>query len=338
MARTVTNFSVWKKELDAYIEDEQANLPESAYKQIFTERSVSDLKMLETTWSGDRKMDAVSELGNAVEVDDLEGYSTTYSPQNYRNKKTFSSLMLGTDKTGKAEEMARSLATHPKYSRDLNMFSTFRRGWDTTFLLGTGKQLISTAQPRKDGGGTQYNTFTNGVQYPLEYDRVLQLQDVLISNVSNSGTLTQTGDQGRNKVIVVGPYLREDAFQIAGVNGPDLQPDTADNNKNYFRKGDRFDVLVTGWITYEAAVEAGETAVAKTASGNIWDTMWFLMDTKLCKKYFKVYTQEGYPKYSDEVKKANESLVKYAYDAYAYGVTNWLGVAGSKGDSTTFSS
>jgi hypothetical protein len=338
MAHLTTNWQTWKPEIDAYIQDEKAAQPKSVYSQLFDVRSTNRLQINDVTYSGMSKMESVGELGDAVEDESLEGYTTSYSRSYYRKSATFSAALMQTDQTGTVETLARDLARLPEYTRNLEAFSVFRRGWDTTKTYGNAKQLISVSLPRKDGGGTQYNTFSDGVQRPLTYDNALDLQDQLIALLSNSGNLMGVGDMGRNKTILCSPYLREDAFQIAGVNGPDKEPDTNENNMNFFRKGDKFDVLCTQWISYEAAVDAAETAVAKTSASNYWDSMWFIVDTTIVKRYLKFFFSEGYAKYDDEITKANEALVKYVYDSFAYGVSSPIFVVGSKGDNTTFAS
>lgn len=343
MATTTQSLQTWKKEIDAYIQDEQDNMPKSVYTQLFGVESTNRLRLHETTWAGMGPMVAVGELEDAVSDDVLEGYDTTFNQVNFRKSTTFSSNVLKTDQTSTVKKMASDIAKKPEYSRNLNLFSVLRRGWDSLKPYGDAKPLISTAHPRKDGGTAQTNTFSDGVQLPLSYDNALTLQDQLIAMVSNSGNLLAGGDQGRNKTIICSPYQREEAYQIAGVeannssNPAQGQPGTAENNMNYFVHGDKFDVLTTRWVSYEAALQAGETAVAKTATGNYWDDMWFICDTALADRYFKMFYLEGYPKFTDEITKANEALVKYAYDTYAYGVTSYLPIVGSKGDNTTYS-
>lgn len=338
MAHQTTNWQAWKPEIDAYIQDEEANQPKSAYKQIFSVNSTDRLQINDVGWAGMGPMESVGELGDAVEDESQEGYQTPYNMLNYRKYAKFSSNLMRTDQSGVTENLARDLARVPEYTRDLNLFSVLRRAFDTTLTLGSGVQLISTVVPRKDGEGTQTNTLSGGVQSPLTYDTALEAQDVLLALLSNSGNILGAGDASRNKLLIVGPYLREDAFQIAGVQGPDQEPDSAENNMNYFRKGDKFDVLVTKFISYEAAVQAGETTVSKTSTSNYWDSMWFVADVALMKRSFKLFVQEGYPYYDDEITKSNEAMLKYVYDMYAYGVSSNLVISGSKGDSSTFSS
>lgn len=337
MAHTTQKWQVWKPEIDAYITDEEDQLPMGAHEEIFTVSSTDRLSVNELTDSGFGPMQEVGEQGDAVEDEALEGYEYNYVRKNYRKKAVFTKVLMDTDQADEIEKRARDLTRSVRYSRELNIFGMLRNAWNSSITYGDGKTLVSLSHPRKDGGTSQANTFSDGVQQPLTYDNVKIAQDQMISVVSNTGNLMNVSNPGANKCIIVNPYLREAAFQIAGVEGPDMEPDTADNNSNYFRKGEKFDVLVVDWLSYEAARQAGETAVAKTSSSNFYDTMWGIVDKDMAKRYFKVYEQKGYPYYDDDVNKDNESLIKYAYDGYTFGNTAWYPIFLSKGDSSTFS-
>lgn len=337
MAQTVADWGTWKKEVDAYIADEQETLPAGSYTEIFDVQQTSDLVMTETTWSGLQPMVEVSEMGNAVEDENQEGFTTKYARRIFRKKVVFSKVLWDTDRTDTIKKQARGLPYTARYSRQLNVWSDFRRAWDPSRLHGDGKTLVSLSHPRKDGGPVQANTFLDGLQRPLNYDNALLLQDVMLSVVSNSGNLMSVSAEGRNKTIIVPPTLREKAFQIAGVDGTDYVPDSAERNANYFRKGDRFDVLVVDFLKYEAARQAGEVTGAKSSSANFYDSMWGIVDTAMAKDYFKVYEGAGYPSFANEINRNNESLNYFGYDHYTFGNTAWYPVALSKGDGSTFS-
>jgi len=337
MAETVGQWQTWKPEIDAYIKDEEDLLPIGVYTSIFKERVTGRLQFNEVTRAGLNPMEEVGELGNAVEDEQLEGYKYSYERKIYRKQTVFSKLLWDTDQTDTVEEMARDLPRAARYSRELNIWGMFRNAWNPLIVYGDSKPFVSPSHPRKDQGPAQANTFPDGVQRPLTYNNALDLQDQMISVVSNQGNLMNVSSPGKNKCIIVGPYLREEAFQIAGVEGPDGKPGTDVNDENYFRKGDKFDVLVVDWLSYEAAVQAGETTVAKTSSSNYWDTMWGIIDVDMCKRYFKVYSGPGYPNYDDEINKRNESLIKFAYDHYTWGNTAWYPAALSKGDNSVYS-
>lgn len=329
--------STWKPEIDAYIQDEAGKEPKSLYKQMFDVKNTNRLQITDVDYAGFSPMMPVADLGDAVEDNAVEGYKNLYQPQAFRKSVTFSSDLLETDLTGEVEKMARSLPKSVEYSRDLTIFSSWRRAFDTLLTYGDGKPLASIAHPTK-AGYTNANTYADGVQRALTYDNVLALQDVLIATTSNAGNIMNLGTMGKNKVIWCSPYLREKAFQIAGIGVSGEKPGTTDRETNYFVKGDKFDVLVNPWISYEAARQAGEVgAVTKSSASNYWDTMWGILDLDVYKQFAKVYVRTGYAMYADETTKSNQAYVKYAYDKYAFGFSAPYGFTVSKGDSTTVS-
>lgn len=334
---TVQDWQIWKPEINAYIDAELEVSPKSYYEQIFKVEPTNRLQLPELDKGGYNPMEQVSESGDALEDDAIEGYKFVYQTTHYRKFTRFSSDVMQTDQKSQVKELAKNFAQLPQTSRDLRIFSSVRRAFDAGLTYGDAKPLISLSHPRKDGGAAQGNTYSDGKQLALSYDNALKLQDVLLATVSQSGNLLNVGGMGRNKVLFGSQYQREKLFQIAGVQTSGEKPGTTDRETNYFTKGDRFDVLILPWISYEAAVRAGETTLAKTDSGNYWDKMWGVLDIDLVKKFSKVYTREGYWKFDEELDKNNESMKKFVYDAYGFGFTSWMGWAISKGDNSTYS-
>ena len=75
-----------------------------------------------------------------------------------------------------------------------------------------------------------------------------------------------SGSMEKNKVLFGSEFIREEMYQIAGVDGPHYRPGTDENDANYFIMGDRFDVMVIPWLNFEIAKQAGETAgITKTS-------------------------------------------------------------------------
>jgi len=333
---TTQNWQTWKPEIDAYIQDETDQMPDSLYSKVFTVKGVDRLQISELDYGTFSPMLEVPELGDAIADNAVEGFRYNYQRRSYRKSATFSSDLMETDQSGQVESMARSFANVIEYSRNLYAFGMFRNSFNASYLFGDGLTLASTKHIIKNGLGTQANTFADGIQKPLTYDNALKLQDVMLGNVSQAGNLMSVGAVGRNKVIWCTPFNREQAFQIAGANASKENPTTANRSANYFVQGDKFDVLVIPWVQYEIARQAGETAVAKTSASNFYDSMWGIMDMELVKRFFKMFYASGYAKYDEEITKANQALVKYAYDKYAFGATAWYGFTASKGDNSTY--
>ncbi|MFQ5493575.1 MAG: hypothetical protein ACE5DX_05455 [Candidatus Dojkabacteria bacterium] len=337
MPNTTTNWDLWNKRIDSFIEDEEGQRPEPVLQKLFnTDEKADNIEYQEQGYSSFGPMVAVGESGDAEEDDPLQGYLSVYQLEEYRKRTKFSSTLIETGRDTKVENLARDMPRLTQYSRDLYSMSMFRQAFDTTRTWGDGKPLVSTAHPRKDLAGTQRNTFLDGIQLPMSYEAVEALSTVQDDIVSNSGNLMSVGLQGRNKILLCGTKNKRKAFDIAGVQTSDERPDTADRATNFFKRGDNYDVLVTKFISWNAARQAGETTVAKTVSGNYFDDMWGIVDADLAQRYNRFMEMSEYPKFDEEVNKNNQDLHKFAYDKYMYGNSGFFSVAMSKGDSTTY--
>lgn len=338
MALTTGVFEVWKPEIYSWIQDEQNEHKFNLYESLFSLETTNRLQIPEVTYAGLPPMSEVGELGDAVDAESIQGYKTNYNVKVYRQKQVFSRLIMNTDQSNVVERLSRDIVQSQKRSRELYVWSVLRNAFNSTVTYGDGVPLVSLSHPRKDGGTAQANTFADGVQKALNYENALELQDQLIAIVANNGNLMVAGSPGRKKILFGSEYLREKLYQIAGVDAPMYKPGTANNDKNYFAEGDKFDVLIVPYMNYEAAKLASEVgSVTKTSASNYWDTMWGIADADLAKRYFKVFEQEGYPRFQDEERYENEAMNFYGYDQYAYGVTAYYPVVMSKGDSSTYS-
>ncbi len=330
-------FQDWDVRINSYIEDEQSKILKGDYNYMFNVSTTNRLDYTDKTYAANGPLQEVGDLGDSPIDEDTDGFRTVYSRQTYRLSKGFSSNLVETDQHGEVEKRARNLPRTLEYTRDLKIFGYIRNAFTPTQLLSDGKPLASTGHLRYDGGAAQTNTFADGVQRPLTYDNALALRDVLRSTVSGSGNLLSLGASKRKACLWVARDLQEEAFQIADV-GSVLKPDTADNNRNFFVEGANFDVAVLDFVSYEAARQNGETAVAKTSNANYWDRMWGVCDVESMKQYFNVLIGVGYSNgvYDEEVVKKNQVLMKYANDKYAYGASSFLGFTASKGDGTSY--
>ncbi len=338
---TTGDFQNWSKEIESYVLDEQNNTRPSQFADIAKVVKTDDLYMIDKNAAGLPALTEVGENGNAVEAAIIEGYQYRFEIKNYREKVTMSRNLMKGDKVGLVEMMAREVVRAPLYSRDLNIMSVLRRGYDQTALGGDGKSLISLYHPRKDGGTPQANTFADGVQRTLTYDNALLLQDQGYSLVSNSGNVLNSFTTGKKKLLFGAPKWREKLYQIAGpkvAGTPRLKPGTDENDANYIEQRENFNVLVLDGLQFEYARQAGETGSNTKTSGNFWDTLWGIIDVEQAKKAFKVFIANGYPYDHTETNWDNESITKFMYDAYMYGFNDWKWILMSKADGTTFAS
>lgn len=330
---------VWRKEIDNYILEGVNNRPAKVCDMLYDIQTTNQLQINDVQMAKVGYMEQVGETSEAEADEPIDGYQYVYNQARYSKKASFSSALMESDLTGnKVMQKAIDLVDSLENSRELRSLSMFRRAWDSTLTYGDAKTLISTAHPRKDGGADQSNTFADGVQKPLTYSNVEELEGQMISFVDNNGNLMNAGGKGKKKCILTSSANRVKAFQIAGVNGAINQPDTDLNNKNYYTQGDKYDVITTDWLGYEAARAAGEFSGAKTSEDNFYDSMWFLIDLDLAKKYAKMYKQQGYEtgKYFSELDNSTLVTTYFAHDKYAYGNSGFYFIVGSKGDNSTY--
>lgn len=336
MANETSNWELWKKEIDSWQQLE--GKAEPVYKKIAGVETTNRLQVIINDYSGFQLMENVGELGEAQDDSPIQGYQNLFPRQVFRKSATFSSDLFETDMHGEIGRIASLFYNIVEYSREVVFSGLFRNAWSGT-TYGDGKYAVSTAHPVKGAGYTNANTFADGVQREMTYENLGGLQNVMLSLIDHAGKYMPMGAINVNKILMVPPLLREPAFQYAGVNTSGERPDTADRATNYFRRGDKFDVLVNPYLSYEVARENGEVGtIAKTSSSNYWDTSYFILDEAMTKELCKMYVAQGYPKYDEEVIKSNQALIKYANDKYAPGFISSLCFAASKGDKSTFSS
>lgn len=336
MAQRKNDYEFYKQEIDAYIEEEADNQPEPVYEKFMSVETTSlatfDAKTI-ATYGPMVQVDP--DEGDAVTDRLTDGYRTQFPILAYRKAASFTSELFETDQLNEIERIARSMPRAVRYSREQVAAGVLRNGWNSAVTYGDGQSLFSLSHPLSNGSGVQANTFEDGVQRPLNYDNVKRLEDVLQAFTSNSGNILGTAAMGKNMVLFVTPNQREAGLQIID---PIYQPDTADNNSNYFVKGSKYDLLVIPHLRYESARQAGETgSITKGSSSNFWDTMWGIFDPEISRQYMKMYIREGYEngRFDEEVRKSNQTVSRYAYDKLAVGAIAPFGSAGSMGNSAT---
>jgi len=315
--------------IETWVKDEnESTIHKSLYSQVATVETTSKLFEDDATYSGIGYPELVGEAAASPEEDLLLGYTWRYTKRVYKKKMAVSKLLQDVDLYGvaKAEEKSRELGRVAAEGRDVNFFSIFRRAFDPEVVYGDGVPLISVQHPRKDGGAAQSNTFSDGVQDALSYTAVKELEDVMYEVFSNSGTPLNIGLNSQ-LVLMVPPYLREEALQISQADGI---PETDTHNLNYF-KGRNLDVLVNPYISWRYAVAAGETTSTDRAT---YDKRYFLLDSAMSKKMLKFKQLKNFEIKSWEDYDTDVTYAKVA-DVYAYGISGWYGITGSLGDGTT---
>ena len=329
---TATHPELTAPGVEAWMEEE-AKLYKPLYTKVFTVEGTNRLYEDDSSFAGVDFPEEVAEAAASPEDEYQLGYTWRYEQKVFKRKMAVSSLLEKTDLYGvaKASDSSKELSRKAAQGRDVQAFAPFRKALDGSTTYGDGVNLVSTAHPRKDGGATQRNTFTDGVQRALGYDAVKLLEDVLIEVYSNSGIPLDIGMNG-NLVLMVTPYNREAALQIAETDEGG-RPGEADWGVNYF-KGRNLDVLVNPYLSWRYAYKMGETS---STDRETFDQRYFLMDAAVAKKVLKFKQIQDFEVKAWEDEDTDVMYAKVA-DVYAVGISGWYGIAGSLGDNSTYSS
>lgn len=309
--------------------DEEAKKHKPMFTQVFSLDETSRLYEDDSSIAGIDYPEIVGESASSPEDEFLIGYMWRYEQKIYKRKISISKLLQQTDLYGKMKKDSKELSSKAAQGRDVRAFSVFRNAFNDNVTYGDGKPLISVAHPRKDGGTAQRNTFLDGSQRPLTYDNLKLLEDVVIEVVNNKGLPIHVGLDSK-LLLMVTPYNREVALQIAQTDGT---PGTADHSVNYF-KGRNMDVLVCPYISWRFAYKMGDTTSNEREE---WDKRYFLLDPSYSKKLLKFKAIQDFAVNAWE---DDDTDVWYAKvrDVFAVGISGWYGIAGSKGDGTTYTS
>jgi hypothetical protein len=334
------DFELAKPEIYSFIDEEKDTMiTDAQYNAIFSTEEVTRLEIPDVPYAGVGPMVAVGNTGDAVPDKPIEGFKTVTRNQTYAKVIEFSQDLWQTDQHNKVEEMSRDLPRAVAYSRNLVLTGVLRNAWNPTFLYGNGKPYASITHPLKNGSGTFANTYTDGVQRPVNYDNALKLRDEgLLSQVSDSGNILNIGTSSRKHLLIGGPSLQQKLFELADVSS-DQRPDTANRAMNWFVKGANYDVLILDFMRFEAAKQSGETGtITKGSSSDFWSTSWAVADVDILKQYLKLYVRKGYKagKYYDEVTKRNRVMNFFGEDNFGYAAVAPYGIALSKGDASTY--
>jgi hypothetical protein len=315
--------------------NEELALTKSFYGELYGVKPTSQLSKKYSSIAFADIPEETAENQGAIADDVQEGYDWEVAVKSWSKKLSLTYLLKKTDQSGlhTIEEYARDLARKAVLGRDVQtMGIPFARAFDTTKTYGDGKQMISLSHPRKDSGTAQMNTFADGVQRALDYDALILLEDEFASLVSNKGVPLDIGING-NLTLMVTPLNREVAMQITECKG---EPDVLTNNINYW-KGRSVNLIVNPYMAHVWAKKTGITAVAKTSASNYWDSMYFLMDTTWAKKMLQMDELAGINTETEYVKDTREEIAR-VWDDFGVGIKGWYGIAGSKGDVSTFAS
>lgn len=181
----------------------------------------------------------------------------------------------------------------------------FNRAFNTSYLGGDGKPLVSTTHPRADGGSSQSNASSTGI--PLNENN---LETAIMA------MRKQTDDKGmkidvRPDTLIVPVELSKTAHLIVDSN---MRSGTADNDVNPY-KG-QFKII--DWLYLDNST-----------------TQWFLIDSNLNELHFFWRVR---PEFKQDEAFDTDLAVFKGRMRFSDGWSDWRGIWGSKGDSAAYSS
>lgn len=265
--------------------------------------------------------------GDTVATDArIQGYDIQFVNQTFALEAEISYENLKDDRFNVLEKEAERLAKAAKRSPDVYAADAFKRGflgtdsYGNTQLAADGKRFFSTLHYKNpDETGTTYsNASSTGI---VLTDDNLETALLEINQQKDARGLL-AGVQAR--ILLVPPALRKVALQITG---SDKRAGVADNDVNVYNS---YESYYGGKLNVVVWPELGSAAV------NGSDTAWFLIDPEVAELMFQ--WREKPTIWPVEF---NKKTAMYEYTCFArweFGMVDWRGTWGSKGDGQAYSS
>lgn len=289
------------------------------FRQIFDDR-FSEVPMIlnevfhvQDSTKADEKDSSVTGFGYAqetgegqpIDYDDVyQGYKKTYTHIKYSKGFKITLEMVEDDQYNIMRKKPAALGKAMRRTAENQASLVFNRAFNSNYAEGPdGKVLISTAHPRPDGGQTQSNASSTGIE--------LNEQNLEIARLA---TRAQLDDRGMKTdveadTIVVPDALDKEAHLI--VDSP-LRQGTADNDMNPYRN--KYKVITWKYLDDPKA--------------------WFLMDST---NHELNWFWRRRPQFKNDELFDTEYAVYKSTMRLSRGWSDWRGIWGSKGDNQAYS-
>lgn len=243
----------------------------------------------------------------------LQGYKTRYTHTLFKKGIKVSKEEYDDDQYRIFKRRSEKLGKAAKRTYDYQAMSVFRNAFNTAKTsYGDAKPLASTSHPRQDGGTSQSNASSTGIQLTdtnLE-TALLAAQQV----VEHKGQIFSVFD-GSYTILV--PLALRKAARI--IVGSDLKSGTANNDMNVYKDGSAR-VIATRWIS--------------ALAGGL-DTQWHLLDDE--NHMLNFFMREAY-NLGEDYDFDTDTLKVKARTRFSYGWSTWFGTWHSKGNLAAYSS
>jgi len=295
-----------------------ADLLEPGFRTIFDDRYTElgevfpSIFKVNSSNRMEEKDSAVTGFGYLVETnegeqityeDPIQMYDKTYTHKKYTLGFKVSEEMFEDDLYSVMNKKPKALALSARRTAENHAASVFNNAFSTSYTGGDAKPLCSTSHPRADGGTAQSNASDTGI--------TLTEGNLETADLAMRAHLDDKGMKIMSKadMLLVPPALDKEARIITDSS---LRSATADNDLNVYQG--RFQVQTWDYLTSTTA--------------------WFLLDKNL-------HELNWFWRVRPEFKQGD------AFDAgmamfkvrarFSYGWSDWRGVWGSKGDSSSYS-
>lgn len=319
-----------------------SDLLDIRFRKIFYDR----FDKVETTYekvvrmlSSDRnyeKYSGISGVGEVQKLGDMETitetemnqeFDKTFTHERFGNSAKVSKVLLDDDQFGEVAKASSSLSKSFKRNLDENNAQMFYRGFLATnknggaMVASDGVRHFSTIHYKgaNETGTTYSNASSTGI--------ALNETNLETGLIAMAQQLNPQGKLGYFKAdtLLVPRALRKTANIILG---SDKRSDTADNDMNIYRNEG---IKLVVWDQLDYAVNA-------SVSGS--QAYWYLLDSSGDTGHqisLIMREQPNFTKNSPVFIDSNNYFVWYMQMRYSFGMMDWRGSWGSKGDGSAYS-
>lgn len=294
------------------------DLLEPGFREIFndnfkeTDRVFTKLFHMNTSTKQDEKDSAISGFGLLVPKpagqpiqyeDPVQMYDVTYTHVTYAKGFKIEKELFDDDQYNIMNRKPRDLGRAARRTEETQAANVFNNAFSTTQLGGDGKPLVSTTHPSAAGLSSQSNASATSI--PLTETNYEIAKLAMRKQLDDKGMKIDT-----MPTSVLVPIDLEKAANI--IFNSKLRSNTADNDMNPYLN----EVTVIPWIYLTS------TTAYWLIDADQHEVNWFFRE----KANFK----------QDDMFETDQALFKVR-ERFSAGFSDWRGVYGSKGDSSSYS-
>ncbi len=304
--------------------DEQGELAQVAVPSFFKVRSDDAAQYNVSGLSGPGVLSKRSEAGSYESGRRYKTFDTNYIHSTYSKELEVSMEQMQDRDFDSVWDEVKQLRKAADYWRQSAVFQVFNGGFVTTQLIngvdvtryGDGLALLSTSHPRGDGGTAQSNASSTSIPFnEANFETGLI---ALKKHLLDDGTPIR--DLGRITVVVPTDLEKQAKIILQST----LRSNTANNDVNIYNDGSHG--LVATHLLSSVTGRAGGATGSTTA--------WFVVAENLSKLQLVKRLDPAL-----NTRRSENGGMKFDVDTrLSVGHSHWLGVWGSKGDNSAYSS